>query len=125
LDGPFEVSQILVYTLLFAFAFSYPQCMSNLGFCKSIYTIVNQKQFEKCQTIDFPSSSCCFILKRKPQGESWPDKVATLQVNSTYSATKSQRKILLNHLVVDYSPRFSEYLQLLLSLRPHYILLWY
>jgi hypothetical protein len=55
----------------------------------------------------------------------WPDKVSTLQVNSTYSATKSQRKILLNHLVVDYSPRFSEYLQLLLSLRPHYILLWY
>jgi hypothetical protein len=38
----------------------------------------------------------------------WPDKVATLQVNSTYSATKSQRKILLNRLVVDYSPRFSD-----------------
>jgi hypothetical protein len=54
----------------------------------------------------------------------WPDKVATLQVNSTYSATKSRRRILLNRLVVDYSPRFSEYLQLLLSLRPRYIFLW-
>jgi hypothetical protein len=54
----------------------------------------------------------------------WPDKVATLQVNLTYSATKSQRKILLNRLVVDYSPRFSEYLQLFLSLRPRYIFLW-
>jgi hypothetical protein len=54
----------------------------------------------------------------------WPGKVATLQVNSTYSATKSRRKILLNRLVVDFSLRFSEYLQLLLSLRPHYIFLW-
>jgi hypothetical protein len=50
----------------------------------------------------------------------WPGKVATLQVNSTYSAAKSQRKILLNRLVVDYSPRFTEYLQLLLSSRPRY-----
>jgi hypothetical protein len=54
----------------------------------------------------------------------WPNKVAMLQVNSTYRATKSQRKKLLNRLVVDYSPRFSEYLQLLLSLRPRYIFLW-
>jgi hypothetical protein len=31
LDGPFEVPKILVYTLSFAFAFSYQQCMSSLG----------------------------------------------------------------------------------------------
>jgi hypothetical protein len=55
LDGPFEVPKVLVYTLSFAFAFSYKQCTSSLGFCKSIYTIANQKQFEKCQTTDFPS----------------------------------------------------------------------
>jgi hypothetical protein len=31
LDIPFEVSKILVYILLFAFAFSYQQCTSSLG----------------------------------------------------------------------------------------------
>jgi hypothetical protein len=29
LDGPFEVPKVLVYTLLFAFAFSYQQCTSS------------------------------------------------------------------------------------------------
>jgi hypothetical protein len=48
-DGPFEVLKILVDTLSFAFAFSYQQCTSSLD------TIANQKQFEKCQTTDFPS----------------------------------------------------------------------
>jgi hypothetical protein len=55
LDGPFKVPQILVYTLLFAFAFSYKQCTSSRGFYKANYAIANRKQFEKCQTIDFPS----------------------------------------------------------------------
>jgi hypothetical protein len=31
LDGPFEVPKILVYTLLFASAFSYQQCTSSFG----------------------------------------------------------------------------------------------
>jgi hypothetical protein len=31
LDGPFEVSKILVYTLSFVFAFSYQQCTCSLG----------------------------------------------------------------------------------------------
>jgi hypothetical protein len=53
--------------------------------------------------------------------KSWPHKVVMLQVNSTYSTTKLPRKILLNRLVEDYSPWFSEYLQLLLSLRPRFI----
>jgi hypothetical protein len=65
-----------------------------------------------------------FDHKEETSGESWPDKVVMLQVNSTYSTTKSPRKILLNRLVVDYSPWFSEYLQLLLSLRRHYIFPW-
>jgi hypothetical protein len=72
----------------------------------------------------FPILELLFGPKAEASGECWPDKVVTLQVNSTYSATKSHKKKLLNRLVADYSPWLSEYLQLLLSLRPRYIFLW-
>jgi hypothetical protein len=56
----------------------------------------------------FPILELLFDPKEEASGESWPDKVVMLQVNSTYSTTKSPRKILLNRLVVDYSPWLSE-----------------
>jgi hypothetical protein len=65
MDGPFEVSKILVYTLSFAFVFLYQRYMSSLGFCESIYTIANRKQFGKVSNNRFAILELLFDPKEE------------------------------------------------------------
>jgi hypothetical protein len=82
-----------------------------------------QKQLEKCQTTRFPILELLLIPKRKPQVNVGLTKLLCCK-STQLTVQLSHQKKLLNRSVVDYSPRFSKYVQLLLSLRPRYIFLW-
>jgi hypothetical protein len=123
LDGPFEVPKILVYTLSFAFAFSYQQCTICLGVLQINLYHRKSKAIWKVSNNRFPILELLFDPKEEV---SWwkVDLPNLLHCKSTQLTVQLSHKgkILLNRLVLDYSPRFSEYLQLLLSLRGYIFL---
>jgi hypothetical protein len=96
LDGPFEVSKILVYTLSFAFAFSYQQCTSSLGVLQINLYHRESKAIWKASNNRFPILELLFDPKE--EASRWKVSLTKLVLlrcnsNSTYYATASRRKL--------------------------------